>query len=358
MSDIYRFGILGAGAVGDLHARAIADLENATLVAAARRTEEAGRAFADEHGCDWYASYETLLDDAQPDVVTVATPSGVHLGPTVAAAERGIHVLCEKPLEITTDRIDRMVAAADAHGIKLGGIFQQRFNEVVQTVHRAASNGRFGDLAVATACVPWWRDDAYYEGTWKGTKALDGGGALMNQSIHAIDALTWIAGAAMDLETTENPVAEVYAYTDVRGHQLADVEVEDTAVSVMRYRDGTLGQILGATSMYPGSLRRLRLAGRQGTVEIAEDQLKRWQFREERPEDEHIRERFEEETVSSGASDPMAIRYDKHTRNIEAFLDWVDAGTDYDLTGREARRAVAIIEAIYESAENEAPVSL
>lgn len=358
MADPFRVGIIGAGAVGDLHARALRELDDATLVAAARRSEGPGRAFAEEHGCDWYADYETLLDDAAPEVVTVATPSGAHLEPTVAAAERGVHVLCEKPLEITTDRVDRMVAAAREHGIKLGGIFQQRFNEVVQTVHGAVSEGRLGELSVATATVPWWRDDAYYEGTWKGTQALDGGGALMNQSIHAVDAITWIAGAQMDLEPGAHPVAEVFAYTDVRAHDPAHVEVEDTAVAVLQYRDGTLGHVLGATSMYPGTLRRLRVAGRGGTAEVVEDELVRWQFRDERAEDEEIREAFGGGTEEGGASDPMAIDYDKHTRNIRAFLDWVDGDPDDVLDGTEARTPVAVIEAIYESADTGRPVAL
>lgn len=358
MPTPYRFGILGAGAVASIHARAIEDLDNATLVAAARRSEEPGRAFAETHDCTWYADCERLLEDAAPDVVTVATPSAAHLEPSVAAAEQGVHVLCEKPLDVTTDRIDRMIEAARTNGVKFGGIFQQRYTGVLQTVHDAVAEGRFGTLSVATACVPWWRADDYYEGTWKGTQEFDGGGALMNQSIHAIDALLWIAGASMDLPPAENPVAEVYAYTDVRGHDPAHIEVEDTAVAVLRYRDGTLGHVLGATSLYPGSRQRLRVAGRRGTAEVLEDQLVQWQLREESPNDEEIREAFGEETEASGASDPMAIDYEKHTRNIEAFLDWVDHDAHYLLDGPEARKAVAVIEAIYESAETGEPVSL
>lgn len=355
MADSFRFGILGAGAVGELHARAIQDLDNATLVAAARRSEAPGRRFAQEHDCRWYADYERLLEEEAPDVVTVATPSGAHLEPTVAAAEQGVHVLCEKPLEITVDRIDQMVETAQVRSVKLGGIFQQRFSDVVRAVRKAVGAGRFGNLAVATASVPWWRADAYYEGTWKGTQALDGGGALMNQAIHAIDAIAWIASAGMDLEPDENPVEEVYAYTDVRGHDPAHVEVEDTAVATMKYRDGTLGQVLGATSMYPGHSRRLRVAGRDGTAEICGETLTCWQFREERPQDEDIRTAHGEGTEANGASDPMAIDYDKHTRNIRAFLDWVDDEAVFGLHGTEARKAVNIIESIYESAASGRP---
>lgn len=353
-----QIGVIGIGAIASHHAKAVGDIENADVVAGSCRTEPKGREFAREFDCEWYADYEELLDEVNPDVVTVATPSGAHLKPTLAAVERGVDVLCEKPLEITVERIDRMLGAAEEAGVKLGGIFQQHFNPAVKTVRKAIAEGRFGDLAVANAYVPWWREDAYYEGSWKGTQDLDGGGALMNQSIHAIDAIQWLVAADMDLDPRENPVEEVSAYTDVLGHDPEHIEVEDTGVAVLRYRDGTLGQILGTTAMYPGNLRSLQVAGRDGTAEVLEDELATWQFRETRPADDEIREEFGEETAASGASDPMAIDYTGHTRNIRAFLDWVENDTDYGLDGWQARKAVAIIEAIYESAETGQPVAL
>ncbi len=358
MTDQYRFGILGAGAVADLHARAIGDLDGASLVAAARRTEAKGRAFAEKHDCTWYPDPVSLLDEEGPDVVTIATPSGAHLSPAVAAMERGAHVLCEKPLEITTTRVDRMIEAARAHDVKLGGIFQRRYGDAVQALREAAAQGRFGTLALATASVPWWREDSYYEGTWKGTRNLDGGGALMNQSIHAVDAITWIAGAAMHLDSGQNPVAEVYAHTDVRGHDPTQVEVEDTAVAVLKFHDGTLGHVLGTTSAYPGSERRLRVAGRDGTAEVLGDRLAQWQFRNEQPEDRSLRKRLGESSGDGGESDPMAIDHEPHKRNLRAFLDWVDGDSDFGLDGLEARKAVEVIEAIYSSAEQGAPVQL
>ena len=358
MTEPYRLGIIGAGSVAHLHAHAVADLDDATLVAASRRSDDPGRTFADTHDCTWYADYEVLLDEEIPDAVLIATPSGAHLDPTVAAATRGVDVLCEKPLEITTARVDRMIAAADANDVKLGGIFQHRYSGAVQTLQDAVAQGRFGTLAVASATVPWWREDAYYEGTWKGTEELDGGGALMNQSIHAIDAIAWIARANMDLAPGQNPVAEVYAQTDVRGHDPAHIEVEDTAVATLRYRDGTLGHILGATSMYPGTRRRLRVAGRDGTAELHEDEIVCWQLRDERPVDEEIRATYGDDDTGGGASDPMAIDYAKHAQNLRAFLDWIDHDADFLLPAPEARTAVAIIEAIYESAESGQPVTL
>ena len=157
-----RAAIIGIGAIAKMHARALADIPGVELAAATCRTEEKGRAFAAEFGCDWYDDTTKMLRRDKPDFVTIATPSGAHLEAAIAAARRGVHVICEKPLEITLKRIDRMIAAADKAGITLGAIFPQRFNPVIRTVHDAAAAGRFGPLAVAASYVPWWRDDAYY----------------------------------------------------------------------------------------------------------------------------------------------------------------------------------------------------
>lgn len=360
MTGEYRTVIAGIGHVAEMHALSIGDLSNATLVAGSCRTESKGRAFAEEYDCAWYADTEEMLAAEEPDVLSICTPSGAHLDPAYTAAQRGIDILCEKPLEITTERIDRMRQAAEENGVSFGGIFPQRYNPVVQQLYDAASAGRFGDLSVVNAYVPWWRDDEYYgPDRWQGTQELDGGGALMNQSIHGIDAIQWLAGATMsDLDRGVNPVEEVFAYTARRAHDSDRIEVEDTAVGVLRYRNGALGQILGATSMYPGSLKRIQIGGRGGTAEILEDELTSWQFREETDHDNRIREEFGEETeTGGGAADPMAIDYTNHRRNIADFIDSLDTG-EYTLDAAEARKAVEIIEAIYESAESGTPIRI
>jgi predicted dehydrogenase len=348
-----RAAIIGIGAIAKMHARALRDIAGVELVAATCRTEEKGLAFTGEFGGRWYADTARMLRREKPDFVTVATPSGAHLPAVLAAVRRGVHVICEKPLEISLPRIDRMIAAAERSGAVLGAIFPQRFNAVVQTVHAAAAAGRFGTLAVAASYVPWWRDDAYYgPGRWQGTKALDGGGALMNQSIHGVDALQWIAGATMPgLAAGENPVECVMAMTAVRAHDAERLEVEDTCVAILRFKNGALGQLLAATSLYPGQLRRFLVGGRDGTAEILEEQLVAWRFRSESADDEATRDRFAGTSgTSGGAADPMAINYACHTRNIEAFLDAVRAGRPPELDGREGRKAVAIVEACYRSA--------
>jgi UDP-N-acetyl-2-amino-2-deoxyglucuronate dehydrogenase len=348
-----RAAIIGIGAIARLHARALADIPGVELVAATCRTEEKGRAFAAEFGCAWHADTGRMLRREKPDFVTVATPSGAHLEAVLAAARRGVHVICEKPLEINLRRIDRMIAACEKAGVTLGAIFPQRFNPVVRAVHAAAEAGRFGRLAVAAALVPWWRDDAYYgPGRWQGTRALDGGGALMNQSIHGVDALQWIAGATMaGLAPGQGPVERVMALTAVRAHDPERLEVEDTCVAILQFRDGTLGQLLAATSLFPGQLRRLLFGGRDGTAVIEEEQLVAWQFRGEHADDAAVRERFGSASrTSGGAADPMAIDYSCHTRNFEDFLAALRAGRRPTLDGAEGRKAVAIVEACYRSA--------
>ena len=356
-----RAAIIGIGAIAGMHARALRDIPGVELVAACCRTEEKGRAFAAEFGCRWHGDAARMLRREKPDFVTVATPSGAHLPAVLAAARQGVHVICEKPLEISLKRIDRMIAACDKAGVTLGAIFPQRFNPVVRTVHDAAAAGRFGALAVAASYVPWWRDDAYYgPGRWQGTKALDGGGALMNQSIHGVDALQWIVGATMpDLAAGENPVESVVALTAVRSHDPARLEVEDTCVAILRFRNGALGQLLAATSLFPGQMRRFLFGGRAGTAEILEEQIVAWQFREPAAEDDAIRTRHGAASgTSGGAADPMAINYACHTRNFEEFLAAIRAGRRPPLDGFEGRKAVAIIEACYKSARTGRPAKV
>ncbi len=254
-----------------------------------------------------------------------------------------------------------MIDAARQANIILGGIFPQRFNPVVRTVYDAAAEGRFGNLSLISVSVPWWRDDAYYgRGRWQGTLALDGGGAMMNQASHSVDLLQWLAAATMpDLDPSANPVEEIFAFTAKRAHDPNLIEVEDTALAVVRFRNGALGQILAATSMYPGTHRRLIVTGRDGLVELVEDTIHVYKFRSEKPEDAHARQRFAVPTRhAGGSSNPMAFNYENHKNNLAAFLAAVDERRQPDLSAIEAAKAVAIIEACYESTRTGKPVRL
>jgi UDP-N-acetyl-2-amino-2-deoxyglucuronate dehydrogenase len=351
----YTIAIAGCGAIAGVHARAIKDLPNARLIAACARSAGRAERFCQEHGGKPYLTVEAMLDAERPDVLSVTTPSGAHLEPVLAAAARGVHVLCEKPLEITTARVDLMIRACDRARVVLGAVFQQRLSPVNLALHAAAARQRFGANPLLSCAVPWWRDDAYYApGGWHGTSALDGGGALMNQAIHGVDLVQWLAQAG---SRAAQAVVEVSAWTATNGHGRGTMEVEDTAVVNLRLAGGGLGQILASTAMFPGSLRRMQIAGRDGSAEVMEDQLTQWSFRAGLPDDDALRARFGPPTShGGGASDPMAITHRNHTRNIGALLDALAAGTPLALDGRAARAAVAIIEAAYASAASGRPV--
>ncbi|QDT67505.1 putative oxidoreductase YcjS [Planctomycetes bacterium MalM25] len=354
MSKKYRIGIAGIGAIGGMHAKAIGDLPNAELVACCYGSPEQGAGFVGENGGQWFEGIDQMLDADLCDVVTVCTPSGVHLEPTVASLKRNVHVICEKPLEINLDRARQIADAAAASEAKLGGIFPQRFNPVVVAAHEAAAAGRLGTLAVANAYVPWWRDDSYYgPNRWQGTKALDGGGALINQSIHAIDTMLWLAAGA----GAGKPV-EVFGYSSMLCHNPEHIEVEDSAAATIRFESGAIGVVFGSTAMWPGGAMRVHVGGRDGTIEIHEQELITWAFRDERSDDDAVRKEFGDKAGAGGAADPMAIDYSNHTRNLADFLAAVDADRPSSIDVGEAWKALAVIRAIYDSAESGKPVAV
>jgi predicted dehydrogenase len=357
----FRVVIIGIGAIAELIAVALREIAQVKLIAGSCRTEAKGKKFSEQFSCAWYGDTEAMLDREKPHVAIVATPSGTHLDAALACAARKIHVVCEKPLEITPARANQMIEATTGAGVRLGAIFPQRFNPVNLAIRDAARAGRFGNLSVIHAAMPWWRDDAYYApNRWQGKAALDGGGALMNQAIHTVDLMQWLAAATMpNLPPHENPVAEVFAVTAKRGHDEKLIEVEDTASVIFKFRNGAVGQVLAATSMYPGVPRRLQISGRDGFAEIYEDQLTTFQFRHELETDAATRERFGKATShGGGASNPMAMSHENHRRNLADFFIALAEDREPSLNGPEAAKAVAIIDACYESARTNRPVPL
>jgi len=352
----WNFGIIGAGLIADFHARAIAEIPNANLLAVCDTIPAKARKLADKFGVKAFDSYHEMLKLKQIDIVTIATPSGLHKEPTVAAAKAGKHVICEKPLDITLKRIDDMIKAHEKSGTHLGGIFPYRFNDAMVPLREAINSGRFGTITYAGVYVPWWRTDEYYKDSWHGTWKLDGGGALMNQSIHMVDMLCDVMP----------PIESVQAFVGTLGHP--QIEAEDTAVAILRYANGALGIIYGTTASYPGQFRRFEITGTKGTVIQVENSFTVWQFADERPEDENIRKRFGKIAGGGGVADPAAITHENHRRNFKAFIDSLESGTPLPTTcrgkkggwisGREARKAVEVILAIYKSAREQKPIKL
>jgi len=342
----WNFGIIGAGLIADFHARAIGDISEAGLIGVSDSDPARAKRLAEKYRCRAFLDNEELLGDKQIDIVTIATPSGAHLEPTVAAARAGKHVICEKPLEINLERIDKMIEAHRRAGTRLGGIFQNRFTDAMAPLRQAIKEGRFGVITYAGVYVPWWRKDEYYRDSWHGTWQLDGGGALMNQSIHMVDMLCDLMPA----------VEWVSAFTAKLGHP--QIETEDTAVAVVKFTSGALGVIYGTTASYPGQFKRFEISGTQGTAVYLEDSFTIWQFAEERREDEQIRRRFGKASQQGGVSDPAAISHANHTKNFRAFLEALEKGSDFAVGPVQARRSVELILAIYQSAREHKVIKL
>ena len=340
-----KFGIVGTGMIADFHARAIGEIPGASVAACMDAVPERVRAFAAKHGCRAYDDIKEFLADPELEIVNVCSPSGAHLDSAIPAAESGRHVIVEKPLEISVARCMRIVEACDRAGVVLSGIFPSRFHEAARLVKTAVDAGRFGRLSMGSAYVKWWREQAYYSGSgWKGTRAMDGGGALMNQSIHAIDLLLWYMGR----------VRRVSAFAGLVGH--AGLEIEDNAAASLEFESGALGAVQGSTAVWPGFLKRVEVMGTAGSAILEEENLAFWRFEKEKPEDEETRIQYASVTSTmGGASDPSAIGYRGHRLQIEDVLRAIQEGGRPLVDGIEATRAVALIEAVYESAASGRP---
>ena len=342
----WNLGIIGSGSIADFHAKAIKSLHNARLTGVCGRSELKTKALAEKYSCRMFKNTTEMLQSPDIDMAVIATPSGAHIEPVIEAARCGKHVICEKPMEISLERIDKMIRAHEKQGTRLGGIFNYRFNDAVRLLKQAVDDGRFGVMTSASVYVPWWRSDAYYDSSWRGTLALDGGGALMNQSIHMIDMLQYMVG----------PVTSLQAYTATLAHQ--QIEVEDSAVAILKFKNHALGLVHGSTSSYPGQFRRLEIMGTKGTVVMEENSFRVWQFADPQPADDGIREKYSAIEGGGGVSDPMAIPFEPHARNIAAFIEAVEQGKPFEIDGREARKSVEIITAIYRAAREHKEVVL
>jgi len=329
--------------IAEFHARAIAAMADAQLVAVCSRRDETAIEFAARHGCAAYTDYDSFLAHEGLDVVTICTPSGAHLERVERAGAAGKHVICEKPLEVTTELIDRMIAVCEAADVMLAGIFPRRFNESTAILKSALDSGRFGKVAMADAYVKWWRSQEYYDsGAWRGTRALDGGGALMNQSIHTIDLLLYVMG----------DVKHVRAETTLVAHE--SIEVGATAVAMLEFENGALGVIQGSTACWSeqGHPAEVHVTGSAGSVFMSDDKFRVWEFADAQPMDSDVRRDFGllRDGAGAGAADPSAIDFSWHQRNFEDAIASLREQRPPAIDGHEGRRAVALINAIYRSA--------
>ena len=335
------FAIVGCGMIARFHARALADVPGTKLVALVSRSTDSARKMRDElklH-CDLTTNLDEVLEREDVNAVVITTPSGAHAEPALAAANAKKHVVVEKPLEVTLERCDRIIDACAKNKVQLCTIFPSRFGDANIELKKAITASRFGRLTLGETTCKWWREQSYFDGGgWKGTQALDGGGALMNQANHNVDLLLWMMGE----------VAEVMGLTATLAHER--IEVEDTAVACLRFKNGALGVIQAATSAWPGLPKTIGIHGDQGSVVIEQDDLVRWEFKQSHPDDDAIRRRFAHKVgASGGSSNPAAISHVGHARQLADFADAIRTGRAPSVDGREGRKAVAVILAIYES---------
>lgn len=336
-----RIGIIGAGNISDTHARAALDLPGVEVAAYWGRDPARAARLAATYGGTAYRELDDMLRHPL-DVVLVGSPSGLHAEHAGAAARRGLHVLVEKPLDVTTARVDALVDECDRAGVKLGVIFQDRTAPDLVWLRRMITAGALGTIFLVAARVAWYRPPEYYAGSrWRGTWALDGGGALINQGIHSVDLLLWLLG----------DVERVYATTRTALHA---IEVEDTSVAALEFVGGAIGTLQVATSAYPGSPRRVEITGAEGTVAVEHDRVVSVELRTPPPEPPPA----DAGNANASASSAVVSDVRGHRRVLEDFLLAIATGRPPLCDGREGRRSVELVEAIYRSARTGAAVAL
>jgi len=348
-----RFAIIGCGAIGPTHAAALRQIEGVELAAVADLNPERAKEMARKFSVPMvYASDMELLADEAIDAVTICTPSGLHAEHAVRALSAGKHVIVEKPMEVSLPACDAMVAAAKKHQRKLSVISQHRFDSASTIVRKFIDTGRLGKIILAEASIKWWRTQEYYDsGDWRGTWKLDGGGALMNQGVHTLDLLVWLAG----------DVDEVYGRSLTGAHDR--IEVEDIVTATLKFRSGAVGSVTATTAAFDGLPARLDLFGTEGSAIIEGDRLKMLVLKSG--------ESFNSETAASHAISVArggtasvkdnaiqrestyeggSVWGDAHKAQLEDFVEAIRENREPMISGESARKSVATILAIYESA--------
>lgn len=353
---LYNIAILGCGKVAHLHAKAVQNLSNAKLAGVWSRSEHSAKTFAAQYNVPFYTDVETLIQTEKVDLVIVCTPHPFHPEPAEKAAIAGAHVLVEKPLASTLEDADRIIAACKKAGVKLGVISQRRWYEPVMRVKEAIVAGKIGKPVLGTINMLGWRDKNYYDADeWRGTWIMEGGGVLVNQAPHQLDILLWFMGE----------IDEVYGLWRNLNHPY--IEVEDTAVAIIKFKNGGIGNIIVSNSQKPGIYGKVHvhgengasvgvqtdggamfIAGMSGILEPPVNDI--WSV----PGEENLLEKWKaEDSAHFHSIDPMVYYME---RQIEDFLDSIANNREPLVTGDDGRRTVELFTAIYRSARDNRPV--
>jgi len=339
-------GIVGTGVIAETHAAAIAAVPGARLVAVTDVAPERAARFAGGRGCAAEPGLDALLARDDIDVVSVCVPSGLHAEVGIQAAAAGKHLVVEKPIDVSLAAADRLIDAVDGAGVAMTVISQHRFDPGLVELRGLIDDGALGRLVLGEASTKWYRSQGYYDSApWRGTWALDGG-SLMNQGIHYVDLLRWTLG----------PIVEVSAVYATEDHK---IEVEDTALAVLRFTSGAVGTIVSSTAVFPGFAQRLEVSGTGGTVLVEDGEIVRSAFTSDSPDPGLRGTRLSRSASGDGAAaNAAALGVASHAAQIADLLTAVEQGRQPSVTGRDGRDTLEVILAVYESAREGRPVVL
>jgi UDP-N-acetyl-2-amino-2-deoxyglucuronate dehydrogenase len=342
-----RIGLVGCGSIAPTHARALAALPDAALLACTDTVPERAHAFAAEFGLH-PLSWQELLADPTLDAVTICTPSGLHAELGMQALRAGKHVIVEKPMDVSLEACDALMAAQRETGKILAVVSQHRFDLASQSVRQALDSGLLGNLLLVDARIPWYRTQDYYDsGDWRGTWAMDGGGCLMNQGVHTVDLMRWLAG----------PVASIYAQARTAAH--TGIAVEDAITATLTFADGAIGTLMASTAAYPGFPARLALHGTLGSAIIEGDALHTLAIQGQEAIIGEVAVTHALQVATGGTkaatlaplpSNTARAWGDAHQAQLTDFIRCCRTGETPLVNGHEGRKAVAVVLAAYESA--------
>jgi UDP-N-acetyl-2-amino-2-deoxyglucuronate dehydrogenase len=337
-----KIGILGGGNISSTHAEAAREIEGVEIAAVYGENLERAAGIARSYGGVLYEEMDAFLNHQPMEMVAIGSPSGVHADQGIAAARRGLHVLVEKPIDVTVSQADRLILECERNRVKLGVFFQDRVKPDIVTLKRFLDGGKLGKPILVSAKVKWYRPPEYYSNSrWRGTTDLDGGGALINQGVHTVDLLLWLMG----------PVERVYAKAITALHK---IESEDTIVATLEFASGAIGTLEAATSAYPGYSRRVELTGSEGTVILEHDRVIAADLHS--PTEEF--NSGAESDSNASANSPVVSDVRGHRLVIQDFLEAIRTNGVPRCDGREGRKSVELVCAIYESSRTEQPVNL
>jgi predicted dehydrogenase len=330
-------GLIGGGNITDTHARAALAIPGVEISAIYGTHPEKTAKLCANYGGAPFADIEKFLAHRPMDLVIVGSPSGLHAEHGIKAARHGLHVLTEKPIDISTARADALIAECENSNVRLGVIFQDRTKPDVRRLKNFLAEGSLGELILADAQVKWYRPPEYYgNSSWRGKLSLDGGGALINQGVHTVDLLLWLMG----------DVVSVQAQMATALHK---IEAEDTITALLEFANGAIGTLVATTSAYPGYPRRVEVTGSEGTVTLEHDKIIRADLKTPRPD---LLKESESGDQNQSATSATVSDTRGHQALIEDFLRTIKTNSRPLCDGIEARRSVALIEAIYEAARS------